>query len=69
MFDTVQNGIEVIDEYPIAGLGIVVALAALAFVVVSAVFGGRVEPVSTVIFAVVFAAVYGAATLYLQRQN
>lgn len=64
-----QHGIEVLDEYPIAGLGVVVAVAALAYVLISAVFEGSVNPINTAIFAVVFTGVYAGASLYLERQN
>lgn len=66
---TVQHGIEVLDEYPIAGLALVVAVAALAYVLISAVFDGGVDPLNTVIFAVVFTVVYAGASLYLERRE
>lgn len=65
----VQNGIEVLDEYPVVGFAAVVAVASIAYAAITFLLDGAVNVVATAVFAVVFAAVYVGFSWYVDRRD
>jgi hypothetical protein len=54
----------VLEEQPIAGVLLAVVVAGVGYAAISLVWNGGVDPLETLIFAVVFTVVYVAFTQY-----
>ncbi|MFB6312259.1 MAG: hypothetical protein ABEH64_13880 [Salinirussus sp.] len=59
-----DEGADVLESQPVAGLVLAVAVAAVGYAAVIWVLDGRVDLLETVIFAVVLAVVYVGFTEY-----
>lgn len=60
----IETANDLIERSPVAALGLVVAIGAGAYAVVSFVMRQTVEPVEVGLFAVAFTAVYAAVAVY-----